>query len=86
MTRGAILTDDDIAEILLADPSVPTTELARRYGVTENPIYKVRKRMTFRAIRIAKSLGLIPLSPRRKVWKPKSRELITVSSSAARRA
>jgi hypothetical protein len=82
------LTDDDIREILLTPMDVGHTDLAKRYDISSTRVASIRNRKSFRAIALAKELGLLPLSPKRCVWAAHTRgkASITVTASAARRA
>ena len=72
------LTDDDVRQILLAPADVSQEALAARFKVSQNSIYMVRGRRSWRAIKIAQALGLIPPLDERHCWAPKSSDQITV--------
>lgn len=79
------LTEDAMREILLAGPHISTAELARTYGVCYDRVRVVRQRQSFRALRLARELGLMPLSPRTTVWSGRSGATKTVPASRARK-
>ena len=78
------ISDEQVTDILLAGPDVSNAELAKAIGCSAWAIYVIRAHRSWRAIKAAKALGLIPLSPRRRVFTKGGGEL-TVSATEARR-
>lgn len=74
--KPTVLTDDDVAEILLSGET--RGQVAIRIGCSVSMIDTIRKRESKRAIRIALGLGLI--KPRaRRCWGPDGREQIAAA-------
>jgi hypothetical protein len=81
-SRRNVLTDDDIREILLSDE--PLLRLAERFGVTASVIGGIRRRSSFRSLRIARELGLIPRHVAVRGWATTG-EVVTATAGMVRR-
>lgn len=75
------LSDDDIRDILLSTEE--PAALAARFGVQPGTVARIRRRNSFRVIKIARELGLLPPSPRRIVY-DKQRRTVAVPESVVR--
>lgn len=79
------LSDDDVRAILLAPAEEGHADLARRYGVHSNCIRQLRKRRSYRALRLARELGLLSPATTRTVWDERTDRAVEVSIVQARR-
>lgn len=62
------LTDDDVRALLMAPADVTDAALAERFDVAATTVNHYRRRRSYRAIRLARELGLIDPSAPRKGW------------------